>query len=91
MQLKSGSLWTITATAAAIALLAAVTFSELANYHEYRSEAVIRPDEARLNTVAAQILSRSGLTQLITRENLFAKERGSVSTENLDLGCGTAS
>lgn len=84
MQVKSGSLWTIVATAA-IALLASVAFSQLANYGQYRSEAVIRPDEARLNTVAAQILSRSALTQLIMREHLFTKERDSVSIEDLDL------
>lgn len=85
MQAKSGSVWTIAATAAAIALFASVAFSELANYHEYRSEAVIRPDEARLNTATAQILSRSGLTQLITQENLFAEERRSASIEDLDF------
>lgn len=82
LQMKSGSLWKTAAAAAAVAVLAGVTFSQLVP-DQYRSEAVIQPDKTQLNAETATILSRAGLTRLILRENLYEKDRARVPIEDL--------
>ncbi len=84
MQLKSGNLWKAAVAAAAVALVAGVTFSVLPG--EYRSEAVIHPDKTHLNAETTAILSRASLTRLILRENLYEKDRSRVPLEQLALG-----
>ena len=83
MQLKSGTLWKAAAVAAFAAAVAGTTFSFYTP--DYRSEAVIRLDEAQLNAQTAGILSRAGLTGLIQRDDLYEKERATVPLENLGL------
>jgi hypothetical protein len=83
MQLKSGNLWKAAAAAALAAAVAGTAFSFYPS--GYRSEAVIRPDEAHLNEETAKILSRTSLVGLIQRENLYEKERATVPLDDLAL------